>query len=123
MKILSAVLSSDQKCVSMQTDSGLLAVYGIRSNIFRCVYTKADVIMDESPIGVQRGNGTGLTLTENEKGWAIGSSSLLLCADRKDGCFTWYAKDRDGNGSADHGRRVRGNAGGLDMSALLKKWS
>ena len=32
-------------------------------------------------------------------------------------------KDRDGNGSADHGRRVRGNAGGLDMSALLKKWS
>ena len=107
----------------MQTDSGLLAVYGIRSNIFRCVYTKAEVISDESPIGVQRGNGTGLTLTENEKGWAIGSSSLLLCADRKDGCFTWYAKDRDGNGR-EAGLRLLACESGRELTQQpLEEWN
>ena len=95
MNIRNVMLSTDQHCVSMRTDCGLLAIYGVKENILRCVYTKKDAISPESPIGIHPEYSAHLTLAEMESGWSIESSCLSLQVNRKSGRFTWVSKQKN----------------------------
>ena len=79
-----------QECiVKCPVGRDFIVIEGIEENIFHCIYTRKDIIEQDSPIQICRKPSICLEIAESQNFYTIATKQLELHIDKKSGQFIW----------------------------------
>lgn len=92
MRIESCIACQNGRQAQADTNQGKFMIYGITENILRCVYTRREEILQESPLGIEVAAGADISVEEGESSYKVSTGKICVELDKESGKFTWYDK-------------------------------
>lgn len=92
MRIESCIACQNGRQAQADTNKGKFMISGITENILRCVYTRREEILQESPLGIEVAAGADISVEEGESSYKVSTGKICVELDKESGKFTWYDK-------------------------------